>query len=297
MNKPISRTPPRGSQEAQQGGGDLTPVDPEPQNDPNEPVTPTPEPTPPPAEPAAHEYGHPLLRGRSPEEIESLFKMQENAMKEQGAQLTGLVSEVRDLKSTMTPPAPTPEADPSAQDYFADPVKTIRTELDRQIQPLREEIADARANLNAPVVRDKLAQEFPDWTAVEPYVDQLIARENFPDPNNEGLLRTMYFTAKGLMAHQGIDISQPQPVPAPAVPGQPQPAAPLMVPPQHRASSPPPPPPQTPQGPQIRELTENERRLAREYGMSAEDYIAWQETDMDEVADSEIGIPEAERNA
>jgi hypothetical protein len=295
--KVTSRTPPRGSTEAPPATQDSE-TPPVPSNVLEEEAREQEleQQAPPPSQ--DFEYSHPLLQGRSPEEVEKLFKMQENAMREQGAQLTGLVSEVRDLKSSMTqPPAPA-EPEVTAQEYFQNPVKAIRSELDKQIQPLRQEISEAKSMATAPLVRDKLAAEFGDWAAVEPYVDMLIAREQFPDPNNEGLLRTLYFTAKGLMAHQGV---QPTPQPAP-VPGQPapapgQPAPQPMVPPQHRASSPPPPPPPAPTQPQLRDLTENEKRLAREYGMTAEEYIAWQDTDMDEVAESEIGIPEEKTNA
>lgn len=299
--KTISRTPPRGSTEAQPA----TPASETPPIPSNVLEEETREQeleqqAPPPSQ--DYQYRHPLLQGRSPEEVERLFQMQENAMREQGAQLTGIVSEVRELKASMSqPPAPS-EQEVTPQEYFQNPVKAIRSELDRQIQPLREEISEAKSMATAPMVRDKLAQEFGDWSAVEPYVDALIAREQFPDPNNEGLLRTLYFTAKGMMTHQGIDVSQPAPVPGQPAPGQPapvpgQPPAQTMVPPQHRASSPPPPPPPAPAQPKTRELTEHEKRLAGEYGMTAEEYIAWQETDMDDVAESQIGIPEEKPNA
>lgn len=298
--KTIARTPPRGSEEPPATPGLETPQPPSSVQE----GTPT-EPQPAPAEPQppSVEFNHPLLKGRSPEEVERLFTMQENAMREQGTRLTQLTQEVDDIKKSQTTP---PEPDPTAQEYFSDPVKTLRRELERQVEPLREEIKSTKAEFGAPLVRQKLSQEYEDWPQVEPYVDMLINQDPTADPNNEGLLRSLYFMAKGMMTHQGIDVSQPQPEPTaqpqvqpqPAAhPGTPQPQPMQMAPPQHRASSPPPPPPPAPVEPQLRDLTENEKRLAREYGMTAEEYIAWQETDMDEVAESEIGIPEEERNA
>lgn len=229
-----------------------------------------------------------MLKGRSPEEVERIFNTMEAATREQGATLTKLSREMTELKTqTAAPPAPAEPA-VSAQDFFNDPMAQVRKEMSRQIEPLVEEIRGARDELTAPNAREKLAREYGDWGQVEPYIDVLITQQNFPNPNDEGLLRMLYLTAKGYMTHQGISIDPAaDPQPQPGLPQQ----QPVVAPPQHRASTPPPPPPPTPQQPQVRELSENERRLARESGMSAEQYIKWQEMDMDEVAEADFDSP------
>lgn len=288
-DKAISRTPPRGSELTDVDGLDLeTPTNQSP--DPGEPATP-PEPAPPP-EPPPFEFSHPMLKGRSPEDVEKIFKLQENAVKEQGAQLTQLIQEVREIKTSSVPKAPA-EPDPTAQDYFTNPVEVLRKELDRTVAPLREEIRATKREFSGPMVREKLAQELSDWKEVEPYVDMMLRQQQFPDPNDEGLLRLMYFTAKGYMTHQGISPTPGAPTsPAPPTPPAHQPTQPAYnpVPPQHRASTPPQPPPAPSAQPKVRPLTESEKRLAREYGMTAEEYVAWQEADIEEIAESEIGL-------
>ena len=175
-------------------------------------------------------------------------------------------------------------------------MKHIQDELARQIAPLRDEITTARKELSAPNVRDKLRGEFTDWDKVEPYVDYLLAQRDFPEPNDEGLLRMLYLTGKGLMVHQGISVEAGAP-PSPA-PGAPTPvapvvptAAPVVIPPQHPASTPPAPPPAPVAATTVRELTEAEKRLAREQKLTPEEFIKWQEMDMDEVAVADFDIP------
>ena len=242
--------------------------------------------------PTAYEYTHPMLKGRSPEEVERIFRLTEQTVREQGGRLTKAESELS-KRSEPAPPT-TPVETPSAQEFFAEPVRHIQDELARQIAPLREEIASARQELTAPNVRDQLRTEYSDWEQVEPYVDYLLSQQEFPNPNDEGLLKMLYLTGKGLMVQQGISVESglPPTTPAEATPVVAAPAtAPVVIPPQHPASTPPAPPPAPTAAATIRELTESEKRLAREQKLTPEQFIKWQEMDMDEVAVADFDLP------
>lgn len=279
---PISRTPPRGS-EAPPAGSDLgTPSEPNPAAS---GVTTEPLPT-------AYEYTHPMLKGRSPEEVERIFRLTEQTVREQGGRLTKADAELRKHSEPAPPTTPVASA-ASAQEFFAEPVKHIQDELARQIAPLREEIATARRELSAPNVRDKLRTEYSDWEQVEPYVDYLLSQQEFPNPHDEGLLKMLYLTGKGLMVQQGISVESGLPPTTPTTaPPTPASTPPVVIPPQHPASTPPAPPPAPSAVATIRELTESEKRLAREQKLTPEQFIKWQEMDMDEVAVADFDLPQ-----
>ncbi len=236
----------------------------------------------------AHEYQNPMLRGRSPEEIERIFGMYEQTSREQGARLTA--SERRLSEVEGRPAAPAPEPKVEATEFFADPMTHVKRALEETVAPLREEIREAKSYVTGQDARAGLRNQYADFAQVEPYIDYMLAQTPYPDPNDPGLLNTLYFTAKGMMASQGISVESP--TPTPTAPGAPQPAAPT-VPPQHRASTPPPPPPSpaAPGSEALRPLTETEKRLAREQGLSHAEYLRWQAMDIADVATADFDKP------
>ncbi len=236
-----------------------------------------------------HRYTNPRLAGRSPAEVEGLYGLAEETVRQQGQQISDLTRRMQQVEAT----PPKTEEKISSSEFFAEPAAAIENLLEKQIKPLREEVAEAKRLATAPAAREGLRREFPDWDQVEPYVDHLLQQQDFPDPTNPGLLKTLYYTAKGLMVSSGVDIGSPaaQPPHAPqgVVPGQ---APPGMAPPQHRASTPPPPPRTPGETAPARQLTELEKRLAREWKMSDEEYLYWQDLDERDVPTSVYGMPE-----
>ena len=277
---PAGETPTK--QESQQAqppaGPDTTPSPPPATSDPSsqEGIT-TPEPP---------TWNNPRLQGRTQREVDNLYGLAEETVQQQGRRLSEQESRIRELEGLVTsrPPA---ESSPgvSSQEFFADPAAHIDRMLTAAVAPLREEIQEAKRTLGAGDSRERLRREHPDFESVSPYLDMLLQRGNYPEPDDYGLLQTLYFTAKGYMADQGIDV-RAQPIHESAANAPPQGT---MIP-QHRASTPPPPPRSADPTQPSRALTENEKRLAREYKMSDEDYLKWQEMDERDVPFSKIGL-------
>lgn len=226
------------------------------------------------------EFTDPLLRGKSPKEIEEIFRVQRNQVHEYGRQLSEVSTRVRDIDERTKPAPPTM----SASDFFEDPVAVSRQMMAEQIEPLREELRGAIRMVRGAGVDDRMKAKHPDWDAVRPYVDTLLDNGGFPDREDENTLDMLYYTAKGIMSERGISLSgetreAPKSEPRDAPPrGQ-------GPPPQHRSSSPPPPPRER-EGTRVRALTENEKVLAKHYGMSPDEYLEW----MDKQEDEESGI-------
>jgi hypothetical protein len=240
-----------------------------------------------------YEYQNPMLRGRTPEEVERIFGMYEQTTREQGARLSATERRMAEMETRSAKAVPEPKVE--AQEFFADPMGHVKRALDDTVAPLRQEIQDARAYFRGQDTRVALRQKYDDWDVVEPYVNHLLSQANYPDPNDAGLLETLYYTAKGVMVSQGINVQ-------PTSPQTPSQAAPVRtevpaVPPQHRASTPPPPPPRPAQSSgKVRELTESEKRIAREHGLTPEEYIKWQEMDISDVATADFDRPKGENN-
>ena len=236
------------------------------------------------AAPGAKDFQHPLLKGKSPEQIERLFTTQENAVKEQNAELNRLHNEVS-RRDSAPPPSKEEDDSPYGDDFLAPRFKTLEQRVAKMIsdsvEPLREETR--RGQLNT--VREKLRSELRHFTIMEPHIDKLL-RDQGRDPTtvSEASLRTFYHTAVGLATEAGLDLNVGSGGTEPTTPagGSTVPAA---IP-QHRPSSAPLPP--SGGGRQVRrQLTENEKRLAREYYPNSQDpegdYLKDQSAEEDEV--------------
>lgn len=215
------------------------------------------------------EFGLSTLKGKSDPEVESYVSLLEGTVREQNAALN------------TPPPATTPAPVKEPTDFYDDPRQAIREEVGEMIAPFVSDLRESRADRARETMRGEFGGE---WTEMEPIVDNLISQGrragmviNDHDP---AMLRTLFYTAKGYRVHTA-------PPTAPGLPpaeGTVAPAAPTVIP-QHRPSAAP-----LPTGrakPAVRELTENERRLAREWGMTHEEYIELQEAEDDEFLDKE----------
>jgi hypothetical protein len=111
---------------------------------------------------------------------------------------------------------------------------------------------------------------------------------------NDQLLSVAALAATGAY-HRGLlgpVLPSPSPAPAPTPP----PAAPaaradMATPPHLRPSAPAVPGHERPTSPPLRDLTENEARLARERGMTKEAFLSWIDVPADQVVHSKIGRP------
>lgn len=230
--------------------------------------------------PTPVEYSHPLLKGKTPSEIEALFRLQESTVREQGTMLTDLQQSQRGRPD----PTPAPTAAPDPRTFWDNPAETLRGMINEAVSPLREEIRSARNEVRAPSVRDSLRNKYPDFAALEPHVDAMIRKQGIrPEDAAESMLELVYHATWSNAVHNGYKpttrSSEPTHTPA---------GAPPVSIPQHRPSPAPTPKP-APAAAQTRELTESERRLAREYKMSDADYLAWQQEDEENVTISTIG--------
>jgi hypothetical protein len=242
----------------------------------------------------ARDYTNPLLRGKSPEEIERLFQVQQDAIRSQNTELNNYHARLSTVNTNTqaAAPAPSQTEDEGYGDTFLAPVMKrledrLSRRLDAMVQPLQIHMVSNAAQ-NA---RQKLAGEFRHFAVLEPTIDQIIRQQGGnPSQADEATLRILYHTALGVAAEQGVNLNASAPAPTREEPAptstnqpsaeQPRQEQPVNVP-QRRPSSAPLPANQS--GQRHRSLTEQERRLAREYGMTEEEYIKEMEADIDSV--------------
>lgn len=237
-----------------------------------------------------YEFEDPLLKGKSPQEIEELFRMSKQVVSGQKSRLD---QQGKELEAARTAPLPDPAKVPE-KDFFTDPdsaMKRLTDHMDKQIGTLRTEIKDARQDFAAQGVDERMAAKHPDWAETRPYVDMLLAEQNFPNPNDENLLGSLYYTARGLMLERGMISVKKEPT---GEEGDSVPKAHGGPIPQHRVS-PPPPPPRKPKGGDEKEVTwdqldETEKAMARYYKMNPTQFKEWQNADIGDVATSDIGV-------
>ena len=241
---------------------------------------------------AAPSFRNPALAGKTPEEIEAMFALRENTIKEQGRLLNRQVAAPEVVKE--------PEVVvPTKEEYWENPGAATTNILKQMIGPLRDElrkeIRGTAQEFRAPGIREGLRNKYKHFTELEPVIDTLLQQRGI-DPKDADAQTTeqLYFAAKGYAMENGLLTA------APAARGD-DPVA-IKEPashggqaiPQHRPSAAP-----TPRAPAsataIRELDENERRLAREMYPNMPDaqrfklYIDWQEEDVEKIVSSKIG--------
>lgn len=201
----------------------------------------------------------------------------------------------------------TPEPDLNAQnaEFWRNPVGVIREmvkgEMAATVAPINERLRAGDTISVADREKAKMKIEYgPAWDRMEPFVDQFVkdasARGVEVDAN---LMNVAALAAVGIVVKRdGAAVFTPAaPAPAPPngqPPSPPAPApAPSMISPPHLRPSAPAIPGAEPDKPQIREFSENEKRLMRERGQTPEQYLAWLDIPPEGVASSRIGKPEA----
>lgn len=246
---------------------------------------------------SARNFQHPLLKGKTPEQIEAIFNQQDEAIRDMDRRLNS-VAPAPATPSTEGKPEAAPEPTPDyGDDYFGKRIKTLdqnlTSKLTRTLEQMVDPIKKTIEGQAATGAREKLRGELRHFAKLEPYINNMI-RNNGGDPNtvSEDSLRNIYTMAVGMATEKGInleeaDISAGDQPPQPPQPPQPAGGNRNVNIPQHRPSAAPLPANEPGDNNQPRKLTENERKLARAYFPNAEnpaeEYRKWQEKNSDDV--------------
>lgn len=216
------------------------------------------------------------MEGKSVEEVRAYMSLLEGTVREQSTALT---------QAAVPAPAPEPEED---VDFFSDPRKVIRQELETMVKPLNDQLNEFRTQGQVNEAWAQVRGSISDFGTYEPYINQILQGQGIrPNQVNTELLRSLYYTAVGYVARHGgsppseSNMGHPQ---TPTVRQTPQAGVP-----QHRPSSTPLPSANIPDKAKPRTLTENEARLAREWGMSPAEYISYQEAEAEDVLTTDFG--------
>lgn len=253
------------------------------------------------------EFRHNRLQGRSPAEIERYVQQLEDTVREQGTALTAAQRQQQQQPQGQQRQQQQ-EGPPqiSEDEFFSNPGESVKKileyELNRTVKPLNEEIQTLAQRDQAERLRSRYRSRFPDWDHYEGQIELMAQRAGMTLEQvltSEQVTQVMYYAAKGMTSEEGTQPMSQQPQNqqgnqgaqrSPGSPAQQQPPqgqqqqAPQQGVPQHRPSAAP--LPNQGQGQQsgpTRELTENERRLAREYGMTAQQFLEWQSMEADAV--------------
>ena len=205
------------------------------------------------------------------------------------AQLLEQARENRRLREQLEAQRVTPPAPPTADEeraFFDKPraatEEIVRRELQTQVAPINAFVQNMqRGQLIAQLKQQmrQLPQQFPYVAQVEQLLDQLLANSPTIDPN---VVAAAYNQAVGYYVSQGGTLTRENPAPVNNQPNNQVPSAPL---PAHVRSSPPAPPRVNETGKkQLRQLNENEKKIARSRKMTDAEYLFWTE----EVSGAEV---------
>jgi hypothetical protein len=197
-------------------------------------------------------------------------------------------AEIKRLNDRLNAPPPvapkvvTPEDN---QRFFSEPVSAVKdlvsSELERQLAPLLKFVGGMQQTTAYDNLKNQIKAN-PRLAKVlqenETYVDQLMKGADPTESNiTAAILQIAGARAAGLLDDQ-IPVTAPvQNPPVPVINQTPQNPVSMTNPPHLRPSSPP--APRENNAPKLRELTENERRLCREWNMTPAEYLKGQEGD------------------
>ena len=222
------------------------------------------------------EFQHPLLRGKTMAEIESLVETQAGAISDMNEELnTRFETQPSAPAPAQTEDQPADYGDDFLSPRFQQVEDRLTSALNKTVAPLLDRL-DRGAAVD---LRSGLRKELKHFTVLEPHIDKLL-RDSGQDPSTvtEEHLKMVYHTASGLAHERGINLNKETTQTTPTTQ-----EAPVSIP-QHRPSSAP--IPQAP-GPQRRQLDENEKRLAKEWFPNSQDpegdYIRGQDAGEDEI--------------
>lgn len=253
-------------------------------------IPPTPNPQSPPTE------GQSVLPPTSePTREQRLLAAQEQVLRDQSRQIAEMQGR---LKKMETPPPP-PVADLDRK-FWESPTtaiqELIQNELKKTVDPINERLNGQASETAFDRAKKRLKEEYRDiWDKIEPSIDQW-ARDHSAGGGelNDQLIDLAALTAsgayyRGKLGNSPAPVAVPTPVSTPSPTPTPAPSGGIVTPPHLRPSAPVIPGHETPEKPQLRDLTENEKRLARERGQTPEQYLAWIDVKPEDVVKSKIG--------
>lgn len=208
-----------------------------------------------------------------PIDYKAIAEQQQRVINDQMAMTRKMEERLASIDARLNAPAP---VDPkvASEQFFADPLRMIDEAVKRQLAPLNEtrermEMQRKYDTLKGQMKRDPRFQAL-NHPAVESALDSLVDEYKTFEPSS--VVRD-YHTAIGIVAASGGFNTNPAENPS-TPPATKEPV--VTTPPHLRPSAPPPRAPAPSDKPKLRELTENERHLARLYGMTPEEYLAQQ---------------------
>jgi len=220
--------------------------------------------------PVALEFSHPHLKGKTPAEIESLVNLMQSTVQSQTTRINEL-----SRTPTVNPEMSAAPAEPKG-DFFDDPLTHMRREMAAAVAPINQEIMNLKAQSQVNSAWGAVAEKFGDFDRYRSHIEVMLQNMNVgPAQVNSDLLESLYYGAKGYI--QTHEASLETPGAAPTATQRPPP-------PQHRPSAAPLP---RSAGSELRELTEDERHLAREFGLTHKEYLEWGQKDEGAVANAE----------
>ena len=225
-----------------------------------------------------------------------VYEIQTKTVRDQGARITAAEKELADLKAKKEEEAK-PSMEESAKKFYADPVGTMKEAMAEMVAPLNEfkdrfesesEYVKVKRNLMTnPVYAQHLNN--PQFSSI---IDELIAEgQKTTGQVSEAMVEAAIKHTIGSIAVGDVVIDPVKGVEN-GDKGKKVETESAFIPPYLAPSSPP--HKRAEDKKQLRELTENEARLAKERGMSKEVYLAWLEVDPSDVIDSRIGIKKEE---
>lgn len=241
---------------------------------------------------------------KEPSAEQRLIAAQEAALRDQHRQITELTQRVRGIDERTRPVEPTPpsEADLN-QDFWKNPAgvvsQLIKQEIKQTVAPLNEQLSRMSQTTQMSEVdrtKARVKEEYKDiWDKIEPAIDEFL--ESHKRSGNDvtpQLLEVAALTAtgayhRGKLQLHGVPVT-PEPTPTARTENPPRENRSMGDAPAHlRPSAPNAPTHDQKQAAEVRQLTENEARLARERGMTPEQYINWLQTPPEQVIHSKIG--------
>lgn len=228
----------------------------------------------------------PEKKDQKPDERDKIISVQFNKIRSMEERLNNLSAQIDESRKP-----PPPSKDDLSKEFYEDPVAVLRREIQESIAPIKEAISrrDTETEYDRlkrqfkshpnPVIRDGI-------TKFEQYVDQLMTKV---DVNEANLTNIIYGVIGAAAAGDIEDPSPSQPATQPTEPEPTQPTSDRMnqLPPHLRPSAPTPPTRGKPKK-QYRELTETEKRIARENKLTPEQYLEALDIDGSEVVNTDF---------
>lgn len=198
-------------------------------------------------------------------------------------------TEIDELKK----PAPVTRTAEEERKFFDTPTSSVteivRKEVRDAIAPLNQFTANATRQANYENLKQQMKANpsFPYVTQIEHLIDQVMANVQQPDANS---IVSAYNQALGFYISNGGELNR-TPTPAPAAPPSREapPVAPL---PPHARVTPPANGGRTPANGKVRELSENEKKIARFNRWDDKHYLFWTEhvlpREVGKITDAEV---------